>query len=65
MNKGIKRIPKRQLAIVGNLLMNENVYSRKIRSSIKRKVPFISIREAESSPVVGAALMAIDAVKSS
>jgi N-acetylglucosamine kinase-like BadF-type ATPase len=59
MNKGRKRVPKRQLAFVGSLLMNDNFYSRKIRSAIKREVPLVSIRNAESSPVVGAALMAI------
>jgi glucosamine kinase len=59
MNKGRKRVPKRPLAFVGSLLMNDNFYSRKIRSAIKREVPVVSIRQAESSPVVGAALMAI------
>jgi N-acetylglucosamine kinase-like BadF-type ATPase len=59
MNKGRKGIQKRSLAFVGSLLMNDNFYSRKIRSVIKREVPLVSIRHAESSPVVGAALMAI------
>ena len=59
MNKGKKSVPKRSLAFVGSLLMNDNFYSRKIRSALKREVPLVSIRNAESSPVVGAALMAI------
>jgi N-acetylglucosamine kinase-like BadF-type ATPase len=59
MNKGRKGVVKRPLAFVGSLLMNDNFYSRKIRSVIKRKVPLVSIRNAELSPVVGAALMAI------
>ena len=59
MNKGKKGVLKRPLAFVGSLLMNDNFYSHKIRSAIKREVPLVSIRYAESSPVVGAALMAI------
>ncbi|MGD0038039.1 MAG: BadF/BadG/BcrA/BcrD ATPase family protein [Bacteroidota bacterium] len=59
MNKGRKGVPKRPLAFVGSLLMNDNFYSRKIRSAIKRELPLVVIRNAESSPVVGAALMAI------
>jgi len=59
MNKGKKSVSKRSLAFVGSLLMNDNYYSRKIRSAIKREVPLVSIRTAESSPVVGAALMAL------
>ena len=59
MNKTRKNVPKRPLAFVGSLLMNDNYYSRKIRSAIKRELPLVSIRNAESSPVVGASLMAI------
>jgi N-acetylglucosamine kinase-like BadF-type ATPase len=59
MNTRKKSVPKRSLAFVGSLLMNDNFYSRKIRSAIKREEPLVSIRNAESSPVVGAALMAI------
>jgi hypothetical protein len=59
MNKGRKGVPKRPLAFVGTLLMNDNFYSRKIRSVLKREVPLVSLRNVESSPVVGAALMAI------
>jgi len=59
MNKGKKRVLKHPLAFVGSLLVNDNIYSRKIRSAIKREVPLVSIRTVESSPVVGAALMAI------
>ncbi|MGD1046355.1 MAG: BadF/BadG/BcrA/BcrD ATPase family protein [Bacteroidota bacterium] len=59
MNKGKKGVPKRPLAFVGSLLMNDNLYSHKMRSVIKREVPLASLRNAEVSPVVGAALMAI------
>ena len=59
MNKGKKSAPKRPLAFIGSLLMNDNFYSKKTRSAIKREIPLVSIRNAESSPVVGAALMAI------
>jgi N-acetylglucosamine kinase-like BadF-type ATPase len=59
MNKGKKSAPKRPLALIGSLLMNDNFYSRKIRSALKREVPLVSVLDTESSPVVGAALMAI------
>jgi glucosamine kinase len=59
MNKGKKNPPKRSLAFVGNILMRENFYLRKIRSTLKREIPGLSLRNAESSPVVGAALMAL------
>ena len=59
MNKGRKSIAKYPLAFVGSVLMNDNFYSRKLRSALKREIPLVSLRHAESSPVVGAALMAI------
>ena len=59
MNKGKKSVPKRSLSFLGELLVKDNFYSRKIRSVLKREVPLVSYRGAESSPVVGAALMAI------
>ena len=59
MNKGKKSVPKRSLALLGTLLIKDNFYSRKIRSVIKREVPLVSLRNVESSPVVGAVLMAI------
>ena len=59
MKKGKKSVPKRSLALLGTLLIKDNFYSRKIRSVIKREIPLVSLRNAESSPVVGAALMAI------
>ncbi|RPI06147.1 MAG: hypothetical protein EHM64_03985 [Ignavibacteriae bacterium] len=63
MNKGRRSGPKRPLAFVGSLLIHDNFYSRKIRAAIKRDVPLVSLRKAESSPVVGAALMAIRLLK--
>ena len=59
MNKGKKNVPRRSLSFLGELLVKDNFYSRKIRSALKREVPLVSYRGAESSPVVGAALMAI------
>ena len=59
MNKSRKGVPKRPLAFVGSLLMNDNYYSHKIHSAIKRELPLVTLRKAESSPVVGATLMAI------
>ena len=61
MNKGRKSIAKYPLAFVGSVLMNDNFYSRKLRSALKREIPLVSLRHAESSPVVGAALMATEA----
>ena len=55
-----KRSPERiPLAFIGGLLTNENIYSRKVRSTIRRRLPRIHIQPAESSPVIGAALLAI------
>jgi N-acetylglucosamine kinase-like BadF-type ATPase len=48
----------RPLAFVGSLLTNENLYSRKVRAALRRKLPRVRVRPAESSPVVGAAIMA-------
>jgi N-acetylglucosamine kinase-like BadF-type ATPase len=62
MNKG-KNFNKPQLVMTGSLLLNQNIYSRMVRLSIKRNLPHVSIREPESSPVVGAALMAIKLMK--
>ena len=59
MNKSRKGVPKRPLAFVGSLLMNDNYYSHKIHSAIKRELPLVALRKAESSPVIGATLMAI------
>jgi N-acetylglucosamine kinase-like BadF-type ATPase len=60
MKKRTKSPVKQPLAFVGSLLTNDNAYSRMLRSALKRRLPDIVIRPAESSPVVGAALMAIN-----
>jgi len=64
MNMNIKRPFKRPLALIGGTLMNENYYSRKVISVIRKKMLPVSIHQAESSPVIGATVMAIDALKS-
>lgn len=64
MNKGNRITHKSQLAMSGSLLLNQSIYSRMVRSSIKRNLQLISVRETDSSPVVGAALMAIKLMKS-
>jgi N-acetylglucosamine kinase-like BadF-type ATPase len=46
------------LSFAGSLLTNDNFYSRKVRSIIKRMHPQLSLRIAETSPVLGAVLMA-------
>jgi glucosamine kinase len=58
-----RRIPKRPLALIGGLLAHDQYYSRKIISVIRKKSLPVSIRQAESSPVVGAAVMAIELMK--
>jgi N-acetylglucosamine kinase-like BadF-type ATPase len=63
MNKG-RNVTKPQLVMTGSLLLNQNIYSRMVRSSIKRNIPSMSICDAESSPVVGASLMALKLIKS-
>ncbi len=52
-----ERLP---LSFAGSLLTNDNFYSRKVRSVIKRTLPQLSLRAAEASPVIGAVLMAKD-----
>jgi hypothetical protein len=64
MDKQIKNRPRRPLALIGGLIANDNYYSRIVNSAIKRNIPSVSIRKAEASPVVGAALMAIDLLES-
>jgi glucosamine kinase len=59
MHKGKKGVHKRPLAFVGSLLIHDNFYSRRIRSALKRVVPLVTCRPAESSPVIGASLMAL------
>jgi N-acetylglucosamine kinase-like BadF-type ATPase len=59
-----KKNGKHQLAFVGSLLANDNYYSHKVRSAVKRALPSVSIHRVESSPVVGASLMAIELLKS-
>ena len=64
MNTNIKNPSKRPLALIGGLLANEQYYSRKVISVIRKKILPVSVRQAESSPVVGAAVMALDVLKS-
>jgi N-acetylglucosamine kinase-like BadF-type ATPase len=63
MNAHISHPSKRSLALVGGLFSSEHYYSRKVISNIRKNVPSISIRPAESSPVVGASLLAIEMLK--
>ncbi|HEY6952061.1 MAG TPA: BadF/BadG/BcrA/BcrD ATPase family protein [Bacteroidota bacterium] len=47
------------LVFIGSLLTSENVYSRKVRSLIRKKLPAVSIQLPAADPVQGAVLMAI------
>jgi N-acetylglucosamine kinase-like BadF-type ATPase len=64
MNTKVKNPLKRPLALIGGLLANEQYYSRKVVSTIRKTGLQVSIRQAESSPVVGAAVMAMEILKS-
>jgi N-acetylglucosamine kinase-like BadF-type ATPase len=64
INRNLKNPTKRPLAFVGGLLADEQYYSRRVISVIRKNSLPVSIRQAESSPVVGAALMAIELLKS-
>jgi N-acetylglucosamine kinase-like BadF-type ATPase len=64
MNLNIKNPPKRPLVLMGGTLTNGHYYSRKVVSIIKKKELPVSVRHAESSPVVGATVMALDILKS-
>ena len=46
------------LSFAGSLLINDNIYSRKVRAAIKRTLPQFSVRAAKASPVIGAVAMA-------
>ncbi len=59
INKRRSKPPKRNLALIGSLFEDDNVYSKFIKHDIKRKIKGILLRSPESPPVVGAALMAI------
>jgi glucosamine kinase len=63
MKKDSKITSKKLLSFTGNLLINDNWYSRKMRSIVRREVFSVSFHAAESSPVVGAAVMAIEYLK--
>jgi glucosamine kinase len=64
MNMNVKKPHKHPLALIGGTLANEHYYSRKVISIIRKKMLPVSIHQAESSPVIGATVMAIDALKS-
>lgn len=54
-------IPKKSLplALMGGLLVSENVYATMVRSLIRKQLPIISIEKPASSPVRGAIFLAI------
>ncbi len=64
MNMNIKNPPKRPLALIGGTLVNKHYYSQKVISLIRKKMLPVLVRQAESSPVVGASVMAINVLKS-
>jgi len=64
MNVKIKNPSKRPLALTGGTLANDHYYSRKVISVIRKKMLPVLVYQAESSPVVGASVMAIEVLKS-
>lgn len=64
MNARVRRPSKRPLALIGGLVTAEHYYSHKVTASIRKHVSSVSIQAADSSPVVGASLMAIGKLKS-
>jgi N-acetylglucosamine kinase-like BadF-type ATPase len=59
MYSGRKGRSKRLLAMTGSLLSGSNFYSRMVRARIRRMIPFVSVKEPESSPVMGAVSIAL------
>ncbi len=54
--RGKKKIP---LSFIGSLISNENIYSKKLQTAIRKKLPGLVLREPEANPAHGAALMAL------
>lgn len=59
--RGIRE--KMPLVLMGGLLESENVYSKKVKALIRKRLPDISIEKPIAPPVQGAVLMAIARVK--
>ena len=51
------------LVLMGGLMQSENVYSKKVKSAIRKNLPRLSVEDPIDRPVHGAVLMAIDRVK--
>jgi N-acetylglucosamine kinase-like BadF-type ATPase len=64
MNKK-RRTPPAQLhlAFIGSLLSNDNIYSKKVRSLIRRRIPQIAVQKPIAPPVHGAVIMSINSLK--
>lgn len=63
MKKGKKSAGKQPLAFIGSLLTNDTMYVQMLRAVLMRSVPQVVMCPPESSPVVGATLMAIELTK--
>jgi N-acetylglucosamine kinase-like BadF-type ATPase len=61
IRRGIRA--KMPLVLMGGLLESENVYSKKVKALIRKKLPGISMEKPIAPPVQGAVLMAIARVK--
>jgi N-acetylglucosamine kinase-like BadF-type ATPase len=60
MNKKVKKSTKRSLAFIGGLTADDHYYLRKINAVIRKKNLPVIVKKADSSPVVGASVMAIN-----
>lgn len=54
---------KLRLAFIGSLLSNDNIYSKKVRSLIRRRLPQITVQESLAPPAHGAVIMSIRSLK--
>ena len=58
-----KRRAKLRLAFIGSLLSNDNIYSKKVRSLIRRRLPQVTVQKPLAPPAHGAVLMSIKSLK--
>ena len=52
------------VSFIGGIITNKNIYSDSLREKIKENLPNVAVKEAESSPAMGAILMATQILKS-
>ncbi len=63
MLKKLKQ-PALNLAFIGGIITNDNIYSRTLRKKIKLRLHEVNLKEPEHSPAMGAVFMAKELLKS-